>query len=194
VTLLFALDSYERVARAERAGVVTVNRYLEAADWPGVFTLGDCAAIPDARTGTPYAPTAQNAIRQAEVAARNIAATLSVGTKRPLEYDPIGALAVLGMWNAVAELKRRRFSGFPAFWMWRTVYWAKLPSAERRIRVAIDRTLDLFFRPSTVQFGSGRMPMGEPDHRRPEHESCGRDSVPPHDAASATVSAHRMEG
>jgi NADH dehydrogenase len=67
-------------------------------------------------------------------------------------------------------MKGRRFSGFLAWWMWRTVYWSKLPSVERRIRVAVDWTLDLFFPPDTVQLGSGRIPHEELDHEGPEHD------------------------
>jgi len=68
--------------------------------------------------------------------------------------------------TAVAEVKGRRFSGFLAWWMWRTIYWLKLPRMDRRIRVATDWTLDLVFPPDTVQLGAGRPPR-EDDH--PEH-------------------------
>ena len=36
-------------------------------------------------------------------------------------------------------------SGFLAWFAWRTVYLAKLPGWVRRLRVALDWTLDLFF-------------------------------------------------
>jgi NADH dehydrogenase len=92
-----------------------------------------------------------------------------MGEKQPFVYDSIGSLAVLGHRTAVAELKGMRFAGFPAWWMWRTVYWSKLPSLERRLRVATDWTLDLFFPPDTVQLGSGTIPHDELDHEGPEH-------------------------
>jgi NADH dehydrogenase len=149
-------------------GAVVVNSYLEVADFPGVFALGDCASIPDPRTGKPYPPTAQHAIREADIAARNVAASLGVGQREQFVFDTIGQLAVLGHRSAVAELKGWRFSGFAAFWMWRSVYWAKLPRIERQIRVALDWTLDLMFTPDTVQIGSGRVPI-EADHAAPDH-------------------------
>jgi NADH:ubiquinone reductase (H+-translocating) len=151
-------------------GALAVDSTLEVPGWPGVFALGDCATIPDPRTGQPYPPTAQHAIREAKVAAANVAASLGVGEKKPFEFDAIGALAVLGHRTAVAEIKGKRFSGFPAWWMWRTVYWAKLPSMERRIRVGVDWTLDLLFPPDTVQLGTGRVPHDEADHAGPEHD------------------------
>ena len=38
-----------------------------------------------------------------------------------------------------------RFSGFLAWWMWRTIYLLKLPRLDRKIRIVLDWTLDLFF-------------------------------------------------
>ncbi len=90
-------------------------------------------------------PTAQHAIRQAKTLAVNIAASIRAGTKRPFSYKPIGVLASLGRRSAVAEIGGWRFSGFFAWWLWRTVYLSKLPGLERKVRVAIDWTLDLFF-------------------------------------------------
>ena len=151
-------------------GAVPVNAYLEVPEWPGVFALGDCASIPDPRTGKAYPPTAQHAIREASVAARNVAASLGVGERESFIFDIIGQLAVLGRRTAVAEVRGWRFSGFLAFWMWRTIYWLKLPRLERQIRVAVDWTLDLLFPPDTVQIGSGRMPTEEDEHLGEEHD------------------------
>ena len=151
-------------------GAVKVDSYLEVPAWPGVFALGDCASIPNLRTGKTYPPTAQHAIREATIAAKNVAASLGVGESEPFIFDTIGQLAVLGHRSAVAELKGWRFSGFLAFWMWRTVYWLKLPRLERQIRVAVDWTLDLLFPPDTVQLGAGRMPTDEDEHLGEEHD------------------------
>jgi NADH:ubiquinone reductase (H+-translocating) len=151
-------------------GAVKVDSSLEVPGWPGVFALGDCASIPDPRTGKPYPPTAQHAIRESAIAARNVAASLGEGTPAPFIFDTIGQLAVLGHRTAVAELRGWRFSGFLAFWMWRTVYWLKLPRLERQIRVAVDWTLDLLFPPDTVQIGAGRRPTEEDEHHGDEHD------------------------
>jgi hypothetical protein len=37
------------------------------------------------------------------------------------------------------------FSGFFAWWLWRTIYLSKLPRLEKKVRVALDWTLDLCF-------------------------------------------------
>ncbi|MBI3697693.1 MAG: NAD(P)/FAD-dependent oxidoreductase [Acidobacteria bacterium] len=126
-------------------GQIMVNEYLEAPGYPGVWAAGDCAEVPDPRTGRPYPPTAQHAIRQGKILAGNVAAVVRGGAKKPLAYRPLGMLACLGKRSAVAEICGLRFSGFFAWWLWRTIYLFKLPGLERKVRVAMDWTLDLFF-------------------------------------------------
>ena len=94
---------------------------------------------------TPAPPTAQHALRQGKRLARNIVARLQGDKPQPFAYKPLGLLAGLGRRAAVAEILGFRFSGFFAWWLWAPVYLMKLPSLERKIRVAIDWTLDLFF-------------------------------------------------
>ena len=67
---------------AKQRGRVKVNRYLELAGFPGVWALGDCAAIPDESTRGFYPPTAQHALRAGKVLACNITATLRGGQKK----------------------------------------------------------------------------------------------------------------
>jgi NADH:ubiquinone reductase (H+-translocating) len=133
-----------------RQGTVTVNEYLEVPEVPGIWALGDCAAVPDSRTGRPYPPTAQNAIRQGTLVADKIAACLRNEPKKRFSYRLVGVLACLGRRSAVAEIWRFRFLGFIAWWLWRTIYLFKLPGLERKMRVAMDWTLDLFFRRDIV--------------------------------------------
>jgi NADH dehydrogenase len=128
-----------------KQGNITVDEYLEVPGRPGVWALGDCAAVRDLRTGRPCPPTAQHAIRQGSVAAHNIVTSLKGGAKKRFSYKALGILASLGRRSAVAEIWRFRFSGFFAWWLWRTIYLFKLPGIERKVRVAMDWTLDLFF-------------------------------------------------
>ena len=79
------------------------------------------------------------------MAAENIAASMRGTAKRPFMYKPLGVLVSLGRHSAVAEILGFKFSGFFAWWLWRTIYLFKLPGLERKLRVAMDWTLDLFF-------------------------------------------------
>jgi len=117
-------------------GRIVAEETLAVPRSPGVWALGDCASIPDRYTGQPYAPTAQNAIRQAVVCADNIVATLRGRPMRPFAFRGLGKLASIGGRSAVAEILGLKVSGFPAWWLWRTIYLMKLPGWERRMRVA----------------------------------------------------------
>lgn len=133
-------------------GRVTANAFLEVPEWPGVWALGDCACIPDPRTGKPYPPTAQHAIRQGKVLADNLIATVRGGQKRPFLFRTIGLLASIGRRTGVANILGINFSGFAAWWLWRTIYLSKLPRLEKKVRVGLDWSLDLLFSKDIVQF------------------------------------------
>lgn len=77
-------------------GRVLVNEYLEVPEWPGVWAFGDCAVVPDRNTGDSHPPTAQHALREGKVAARNILATIRGGQKKPFLYSTLGLLAPSG--------------------------------------------------------------------------------------------------
>ncbi len=147
-------------------GRLVVNEFLEAPDYPGVWALGDCAVVPDPRTGKPYPPTAQHALREGRVLARNVAAAIDGGRKQPFTFNTIGQLASLGRRTGVAQILGYRFSGFLAWWLWRSIYLSKLPRVEKKLRVALDWTLDLLFSKDLVQFLTFRAPTVSHDEIR----------------------------
>jgi NADH dehydrogenase len=139
-------------------GRLMVNEYMEVQGWPGVWALGDCAVVPDPKTGKPYPPTAQHALRQGKVLAENIMSVIRGGTKKPFLFSTIGLLASIGRRTGVANILGINFSGFIAWWLWRTIYLSKLPGFEKKVRVALDWTLDLLFAKDLVQFLTLRSP------------------------------------
>ena len=152
-------------------GRIVVGETLAVPGWSGVWAVGDCAVVPDRRTGKPYPPTAQHALREAKVVARNIASAIKGRALVAFDFRTIGQLAAIGRRTGVARVFGFNFSGFPAWWLWRTIYLSKLPRLEKKIRVAIDWTLDLMFAKDFVQFLTVRAPvMSRPDIPAPEEE------------------------
>jgi NADH:ubiquinone reductase (H+-translocating) len=137
-------------------GRIRVNEYLEVEGQTNVWALGDCAHIPDLRTGKPHPPTAQHAVREGKRAARNIAASFRIGKPEPFEYRTMGQLAIVGERTGVADVMGHRFSGLFAWFLWRTYYLMRIPQLEKRIRVMLDWTLDLFFTRDIVQLAVTR--------------------------------------
>lgn len=144
--------------KIERGKVVT-NEYMEVPEWPGVWATGDCAWIPNPKTGKSYPPTAQHASREGVVVAKNIAASILGGTKQKFEFGELGALASIGRRTGVAKILGHKFSGLFAWILWRTVYLGKLPRFEKKLRVALNWTLEIMFPKDLVQFMTLHAPL-----------------------------------
>lgn len=126
-------------------GRVVVNEFLEVPNSVGVWAAGDCAAVPDAKSGKPQPPTAQHGLRQGRHAARNIEAVLTGGRKKPFLFTAIGQLASIGHRRGVAKILGIRFSGYIAWLFWRAVYLLKLPGLTKKTRVALTWSLESVF-------------------------------------------------
>jgi len=113
----------------------------------GLWAAGDCAAIPDVRSGTGkfYPPTAQHALREGVVVAKNIEATILGQPLKPFRFKMLGQLASIGHRTGVAMVFGIKFSGFIAWSFWRSVYLMKLPRLAKKLRVMASWTLDIFF-------------------------------------------------
>ena len=142
----------------DKRGALIVDEDLSVPGYAGVWARGDCAAVMDAKTDKPCPPTAQFALREAATLAKNIRASLEGRPTKGFHFDSLGALCVVGHQTACAELtipfarsKSMRFSGLLAWFMWRGIYLGKLPSLERKIRVLVDWTVELFFPKDIVQ-------------------------------------------
>jgi len=126
-------------------GRILVDEHLAVKEFPGVWALGDCAMVPDGKTGGFHPPTAQHALREGRCVARNVAADIVGGSKKSFRFSTLGRLAAIGCRTGVANIFGLNFSGFFAWWLWRTIYLFKLPRFEKKLRVALDWTLDLCF-------------------------------------------------
>lgn len=135
----------------DKRGAVVVDAALAVPGHPGLWAVGDCAAITDARTGQPCPPTAQFALREAFTLAHNIRASLKGRPLKPFHFDALGVLCVVGHHSACAEIKGLRFSGLFAWLLWRGIYLSKLPGLERKVRVLSDWVVELFFPRDIVQ-------------------------------------------
>lgn len=121
----------ERDAR----GAVQVDSTLAVPGRRGLWALGDCAAVVDARTGRLCPPTAQFALHQAVTLAHNIHASIYGEHMEQFHFQAVGTLCAVGHHAACAEVKGLRFSGFLAWLMWRANGVGKLPGWERKLRV-----------------------------------------------------------
>jgi len=121
-----------------------------------VWALGDCASILDPQTGRAMPATAQHAVREGPHAARNVLAGLDGRPPAPFHYGQQGMLVSLGRFKGVGDVLGIKVSGLIAWLLWRGYYLLRLPSLDRRIRVAVDWALELFLAHDVVEISMRR--------------------------------------
>ncbi len=133
-------------------GFVPVDEQLRVPGHDELYCIGDFAAVPDPDGG--LAPnTAQHALRQARVAATNVAAGFGVGEPEPFAYRTRGLAVTLGKWQGTAQVKGLTFTGPLAWWMGRSYHLLMMPGIGRKLRVVTDWTMSLLFRRDVSQLG-----------------------------------------
>ena len=135
-------------------GRVEVDELLRVRGHEHVWSLGDCARVPNARTDRPDPPTCQHALRQARRLARNLQ-----GSPAPYGYRMLGQVATLGRYKGIADVLGLRLRGFPGWWVTRSYHLYQLPLLQRKLRVVVDWTTSLLFRRDIVELGQ----LGHPE-------------------------------
>jgi NADH dehydrogenase len=127
-------------------GRVEVDAYLRVRGHEHVWSLGDCARVPNTRADHPDPPTCQHALRQARQLAKNLA-----GEPAPYGYRMLGQVATLGRYKGIADVLGLRLRGFPGWFVTRTYHLYQLPLLQRKLRVVVDWTVALLFRRDVVE-------------------------------------------
>lgn len=148
----------------DEGGRIVSDREMRVSGWPGVWAIGDCAAVPDpARRGHACPPTAQHAVRQGRLVARNITASLEGRPGRAFRYRTAGVVAELGHNSAVAITLGVRWRGLPAWFIARTYHLLLMPGFGRKLRLLADWNVALLFGRDTSSPGR----LGSPTPLQP---------------------------
>ena len=136
-------------------GRAKVDATMAVDGMPGVWALGDAAAVPDpARPGLACPPTAQHVMRQGKLLAENLLATIHGRPAEPFRYRTLGMFVDLGRNKAVASMLGLHFAGLPAWLVTRTYHLSRIPGLRRKARVAADWFIGLLFKRDTSELGS----------------------------------------
>jgi NADH dehydrogenase len=133
----------------DERGRVVVDETLRVEGRTELWSLGDCARVPNAATPGAYdPPTCQHALRQARRLAKNLQ-----GDVQPYRYRMLGQVATLGRYKGIADVLGLRLRGFPGWFVTRTYHLYQLPLLTRKLRVVTDWTVALVFRRDVVELG-----------------------------------------
>ncbi len=83
--------------------------------------------------------------------AGNIYRVLNGRSPQPYVHQSLGMMGSLGHYMGFAQLLKLRLHGFPAWFIRRTYYLLQMPGWSRRLRMMIDWTFSLLFRPDIVK-------------------------------------------
>lgn len=139
------LVSAKPITREPKSQRILVQAYLQLANYPEVFVVGDQAWIVEKESGQPYPMRAQFAVHEGDVAAENIRRALDDQSLKEFTYRNQGFIVSLGKGGALAELFGIRFRGPFAWWLYRSAYATKIVGWRARLRTILEWTLDLFF-------------------------------------------------
>lgn len=133
--------------QTDAGGRIVTDRTMKVAGQQHVWAIGDAAAVPDAaqKYQAPCPPTAQHAIRQGRLVARNVAATIGRGKIKPFTYKTRGVFVDMGQREAVASTMGIKWRGRPAWFLARTYHIALMPGTKRKLRLLVDWNVQLFF-------------------------------------------------
>lgn len=137
-------DFNSNAAIYEDNGRFKVNKYLQLENETRVFAVGDASGA-KSEDGTFIPALAQAAVQEASVTAENIKLLIEGKNLKPFKYRSAGTLVSLGKWMAAGEIFGFTFYGRFVWWIWRTVYLSKIISFRKKIKVAFDWTLNIFF-------------------------------------------------
>jgi len=153
----------------DKKHAIVVNNFLEIKGYEGeAYALGDCASITDPHTGKSYPPTAQHAVEEAKVAAKNIIYDIEHKPNKKVKFDykTKGMMAEIGKRTGVATLFGFKVHGFLAWWIWRTYYLSNLPTIKKKLKVMGDWTMDLIYKPDVAMIKKEIL-LGEEEERAP---------------------------
>jgi NADH dehydrogenase len=119
----------------DRAGRIRVSPNMEVPERPGVFVVGDAAAL--SQDGRPLPGVAQVAIQQGRYVGKLVRARIEGRMwNRPFRYLDKGNMAVVGRNFALLESRRLRMSGYLTWLIWGSIHLLFLPQMQSRFRVA----------------------------------------------------------
>ncbi len=105
------VDSGLKVGKGQRA---IINEYCEAIDNPNIYVIGDCAIVPDPKTGEPLPPSIQVANQQADLVVENIYANLTGRARGKFKPKYAGEVVSIGRRHTIGKLWEVPLTGIVA--------------------------------------------------------------------------------
>ncbi|HSZ24288.1 MAG TPA: NAD(P)/FAD-dependent oxidoreductase [Cytophagaceae bacterium] len=121
-----------------RAGRIKVDRYNKVEGCSNVYAVGDLALMVEEKYPNGHPQTAQPAIQQGELLAKNLLKDIRHQGKIPFLYKDLGSMATIGRNLAVVDLPYWKFQGFFAWLVWMLVHLMAILGVKNRLIIFIN--------------------------------------------------------
>jgi len=146
------IPNFEGGTPALAGGRLIVDQYFRIQGQDRIFALGDVAGYvdvhdfqKDSKNTKALAMLAQVAVAESKIVAGNIIAAIKNKPLKDFHFHSQGSMVSVGQWFAIGEIFSMNIAGRLTWWLWRTVYLFKFASWQKRVRIALDWTLDFFY-------------------------------------------------
>ncbi|MDD7887455.1 NAD(P)/FAD-dependent oxidoreductase [Flavivirga sp. 57AJ16] len=119
----------------DRANRYKVNEYNQVEGYNNIFALGDICLMQTDDYPNGHPQVAQPAIQQGELLGKNLIKLIEGKPLKKFKYKDKGSMATVGRNKAVVDLKRFRFAGFFAWFVWMFVHLMALVGFRNRVIV-----------------------------------------------------------
>ena len=128
-----AVEGLKNGALMEKANRYNVNVFNQIDGYENIFAIGDIALMSSEKYPKGHPMVAQPAIQQGRHLAKNLLRTINKQKLLPFGYFDKGTMATIGRNKAVVDLKKLRFGGALAWFMWMFVHLWFLVGFRNRI-------------------------------------------------------------
>lgn len=118
-------------------GRIPCDPFCRVPGWPGVYAVGDNAAVPDPGSGQPFGAMVMVAFGEGRQAARNILADIRGRPPEPCHPARFGEVALLSRRYGVAQVRGVALHGWPASVVSRALFLSFMPTWRRRFALAL---------------------------------------------------------
>ncbi|MEJ2113199.1 MAG: NAD(P)/FAD-dependent oxidoreductase [Flavobacteriaceae bacterium] len=129
------LDSEQFVVKGNR---IAVNQFSQVNGFDNIFAVGDIAFMESDTYPRGYPMMAQPAIQQGKQLGDNLVSLIEGKSMKPFEYKDKGSMATVGRNKAVVDLKKIRFQGVFAWFVWMFVHLFFLIGFRNRVVVFVN--------------------------------------------------------
>ncbi|WP_282055334.1 NAD(P)/FAD-dependent oxidoreductase [Maribacter luteus] len=130
-----AIEGFGNDALVDRVNRYKVNEFNQVEGYTNIFAIGDIALMQTKEYPKGHPQVAQPAIQQGELLAKNLRGLFKGNKMKPFNYYDKGTMATVGRNKAVVDLKKAKFGGFLAWYIWMFVHLMALVGFRNRVIV-----------------------------------------------------------